>query len=55
MEPSATSTTACSDAGRAWTGRSSSTWPTRSTLVSARVSSRNTLEIIISEFMTCST
>ena len=52
-EPSRTSRTAW--CGEAMVGFSSSTSPTRSTLVTARASSRKTLEIIMSEFTICST
>ena len=53
IEPSGTSAIAC--AGLAMLGRSARTSPTRCTLVSARVMSRNTLEIIMSEFVICRT
>ena len=54
-EPSATSCTVTSAAGEAIAGFSPKTSRTRSMLVRARDSSRNTLEIIMSEFMICRT
>ena len=53
--PSATSRTAASAAGAWMSDCSSITREMRSTLASARVSSKNTLEIIMSEFMISST
>ena len=51
--PSGTSVTAPS--GETIVGSSPRTSPTRSMLVTARASSRKTLEIIMSEFTICST
>lgn len=55
MLPSAASRTATSAAGAWMSDCSSITREMRSTLASARVSSKNTLEIIMSEFMISST
>ena len=55
MLPSTTSCTAAAASGAWISERSSSTREMRSTLASARVSSKNTLEIIMSEFMISST
>ena len=53
MLPSGTSRTGSSGSSRS--GASSSTWPMRWALVRERVRRRNTLEIIIREFITWST